>query len=37
MEIGALGHTHVRLHIVGIPDPNKAQADTRPTRYLTDN
>ena len=32
MATGALGHTHVRLHVVGIQDPNKAQINTRPTR-----
>ena len=34
MATGALGHTHVRLHVVGIRDPNKAQVKTRPTGII---
>ena len=29
MTTGALGHTHVRLHVFGIQDPNEAQVKTR--------
>ena len=25
---GTLGHTHVRLHVFGIQDPNKAQSSS---------
>ena len=34
MATDALGHTHVRLHVVGIQDPMKAQVNTRPTRII---
>ena len=34
MATGALGHTHVRLHAVGIQNPNKAQVNTRPKRII---
>ena len=35
MATGALGHTHVSLHVLGIQDPNKAQVNTRATRIIT--
>ena len=34
MGTGELGHTHVRLHVVGIQDPNKTQVNTRQTRTI---
>ena len=34
MTTGALGHTHVRLHVVGIQDPKKAQVNTRATSII---
>ena len=34
MATGALGHTHVRLHVLGIQDPNKAQVNTRATMII---
>ena len=34
MATGAIGHTHVRLHVVGIQDPNNAQINTRPMRII---
>ena len=34
MATGALGHTHVRLHVVGIQDPEKAQVNTRATSII---
>ena len=34
MVTGALGHTHVRLHVLGIQDPNKAQVNTRATMII---
>ena len=34
MATGALGHTHVWLHIFGTEDPNKAQVNTRATRII---
>ena len=37
MAIGALGHTHVRLHVVGIQDTNNAQVNTRQTIIINTN
>ena len=34
MATGALGHTHVRLHILSIQDRNKARDSTRATRII---
>ena len=34
MATGALGHTHVRLHVLSIEDPNKAQVNTKATRII---
>ena len=34
MATGALGHTHVRLHVVGIQDPKKVQVSTRSTGII---
>ena len=34
MATGALGHTHVRLHVLDIQDPNKAQVNTKVTRMI---
>ena len=34
MATGALGHTHVRLHVLSIQDQNKAQDNTRAKRIL---
>ena len=34
MVTGALGYTHVRLHVLGIQDPNKAQVNTRATKII---
>ena len=34
MATDALGHTHVRLNVVGIKDANKAQINTRQTRVI---
>ena len=34
MATGALGYTHVRLHVIGIQDPEKAQVNTRATSII---
>ena len=34
MATGALGHTHVRLHVLSIQDQNKAQDNTRAKRII---
>ena len=34
MATGALGHTHVRLHVLSMQDPNKAQDHTRATTTI---
>ena len=34
MATGALGHTHVRLHVLSIQDQNKAQDHTRAKRII---
>ena len=34
MTTGALGHTDVRLHVLRIQDPNKAQDNTRVTGII---
>ena len=34
MATGALGHANLRLHVVDIQDPNKAQVSTRRTRII---
>ena len=36
MATGALGHTHVRLHVVGFQDSKKAQVNTTATNIIID-
>ena len=36
MATGAIGHTHVRLHVVGFQDPKKAQINNTATSIIID-
>ena len=36
MATGALGHTHVRLHVAGFQDSKKAQVNTTATNIIID-
>ena len=36
MATGALGHTHVRLHVVDFQDSKKAQVNTTATNIIID-